>query len=142
MENLDGSEGSRDELDLRGLDLQVREALEPQPETVERIVRNALSLRRPVRRFRLVPALPVLGALALVAGLLVLAPYLSQRAQGKAVVSIENVGDLMVVHHPAKPGKQEGQEEGRWVIHNSGPDESSAPSRSLIVIYYENGDKP
>jgi hypothetical protein len=137
MENLDGSESSRDELDLR-----LREALEPRPETVERIVRNALSRRRPVRRFRLVPALPVLAALAVAAGLLVLTPYLSQRARGEAVVSIENVGDLMVVHHPGKPGEQEGQEEGRWVIHNSGPDESAAPSRSLIVIYYENGDKP
>jgi hypothetical protein len=137
MENLDGPESSRDELDLR-----LREALEPRPETVERIVRNALSLRRPVRRFRLVPALPVLGALALMAGLLVLAPHLSQRARREAVVSIENVGDLMVVHHPAKPGEQEGQEGGRWLIQNSGSDESPAPSRSLIVIYYENGDKP
>jgi hypothetical protein len=145
MENLDGSESSRDELDLRLLDLQVREALEPPPEAVERIVRNALSLRRPVRRFQLVPALPILATLALVAGLLVLAPHLSQRARREVVVSIENVGDLMVVHHPGKPGKpgeQVGQEEGRWVIHNSGPEESAAPSRSLIVIYYENGDKP
>jgi hypothetical protein len=134
MENLDGSESTRDELDLR-----LREALEPRPETVERIVRNALSLRRPVRRFRLVPALPVLGALALVAGLLVLAPHLSQRARREAVVSIENVGDLMVVH---RSGKEEGQEGGRWFIQNGGPGESAAPSRSLIVIYHENGDKP
>jgi hypothetical protein len=137
MENLDGPESSRDELDLR-----LRQALEPRPETVERIVHNALSLRRPVRRFRLVPALPVLAALALVAGLLVLAPHPPRRARREAVVSIENVGDLMVVHHPGKPGEPEGQEGGRWLIQNGGGlDESPAPSRSLIVIY-GNGDKP
>jgi hypothetical protein len=136
MEHLDGSESSRDELDLR-----LREALEPRPETVERIVRGALSLRRPVRRFRLVPALPVLVALALAAGLLVLAPHPSRQIRREAVVSIENVGDLMIVRHPGKPGEREGQEGGRWLIQNGGQGERAEPSGSLIVIY-GNGDKP
>jgi len=110
------------------LDLRLREALEPRPETVERIVRGALSPRRPARRFPLVPALPVLVALAVAAGLLVLAPH----PRRQAAVSIENVGDLMVVRH---------QEGGRWLVRNGGLGESPAPSRSLIVIY-RNGDKP
>jgi len=128
MEDFDGDD----------LDLRLREALEPRPETVERIVRGALSPRPPVRRPRLVPALPVLAALAVAAGLLVLAPH----PRRQAAVSIENVGDLMVVR---RPGEQEGQEGGRWLIQKGlgqkGLGESPAPSRSLIVIY-GNGDKP
>ena len=121
MERFDGSE--------RELDLRLREALAPRPETVERIVRGALA---PAERFRLAPALTVVAALVLAAGLLVLAPY-PRRPEPQAKISIENVGGLLVVHH---------REGGRWIIRGSrsgGPAEGSLPSRSLIVIY---GGKP
>jgi hypothetical protein len=126
MERFDGSE--------RELDLRLREALAPRPEAVERIVRGALAPeeRRPAERFRLAPALTVVAALVLAAGLLVLAPY-PRRPEPQAKISIENVGGLLVVHH---------REGGRWIIRGSrsgGPAEGSLPSRSLIVIY---GGKP
>lgn len=125
MERSDGSE--------RELDRRLREALEPRPEAVERVVRGALAAsERPEERFRLMPAAAVLAVLALTAGLLVLAPYPPRppRQAPEAKISIESVGDLLVVHH---------REGGRWLIRNGGPAESSLPSRSLIVIY---GGKP
>lgn len=126
MERSDGSE--------RELDRQLREALAPRPEAVERIVRGALAAppaNRPSEQLRLAPALAVVAALVLVAGLLVLAPYPPRpEPESQAKISIESVGDLLVVHH---------QEGGRWLIRNGGPAESSLPSRSLIVIY---GGKP
>lgn len=125
MERLEGSE--------RDLDRRLREALEPHPEAVERVVRGALAASprslRPVERLRLAPAAAVLATLGLVAGLLVLAPPPPQQAP-EARISIESVGDLLVVHH---------REGGRWLIRNGGPVEGSLPSRSLIVIY---GGKP
>jgi hypothetical protein len=123
MERSDGWE--------RELDLRLREALAPRPEAVERIVRGALAPeeRGPAERFRLAPALAVLAVLVLGAGLLVLAPY-PPRPEPQAKISIENVGDLLVVHH---------REGGRWLIRSGGPAEGSLPSRSLIVIY---GGKP
>lgn len=126
MERLDGSARSERELDLR-----LREALEPRTEAVERIVRGALAPQRPVERFRLAPALTVVAALSLAAGLFVLAsgPVVPEPGR-QAKISIENVGGLLVVHH---------REGGRWLIRNGGPAESSLPSRSLIVIY---GGKP
>ena len=131
MERSDGSARSaRSDIEI---DRRLREALEPRPEAVERIVRAALaSAPRPAEKFRLAPALTVLAVLALTAGLLVLAPRPPQPepASRQAKISIENVGDLLVVHH---------REGGRWLIRNGGPVESSLPSRSLIVIY---GGKP
>jgi hypothetical protein len=123
MERSDGSE--------RELDLRLREALAPRPEAVERIVRGALAPQGPagLERLRLAPALTVLAALGLTAGLLVLAPQ-PPRSEPEARISIENVGGLLVVHH---------REGGRWVVRNGTPREGSLPSRSLIVIY---GGKP
>ena len=121
MERSDGSE--------RDLVLRLREALEPRPEAVDRVVRGAVASRRPRERFRLVPAAAVLAALGIVAGILVLAPR-PPRQSPEAKISIESVGNLLVVHH---------REGGRWLIRNGGPAESSLPSRSLIVIY---GGKP
>lgn len=122
MERSDGS--------ARDLDRRLREALEPSPEVVERVVRGALTARRPQEKLRLAPALTVLAVLALTAALLVLAPPPIPERQAK--ISIESVGDLLVVHH---------REGGRWIIRGSrkgGPAESSLPSRSLIVIYGGN----
>lgn len=123
MERSDGSE--------RELDRQLRKVLEPRPEAVERVVRGALASRRPPEKLRLAPALVVVAALVLAAGLLVLAPY-SPQPERQAKISIENVGDLLVIHH---------REGGRWIVRSrsSGPAEGSLPSRSLIVIY---GGKP
>jgi hypothetical protein len=124
MERSDGSE--------RELDRRLREALAPRPESVERVVRGALASQRP-EKLRLAPALTVLAVLAVTAGLLVLAPHPPPRtAAPEAKISIESVGDLLVVHH---------REGGRWSIRSSssGPAEGSLPSRSLIVIY---GGKP
>ncbi len=120
MEKSEGSE--------RAFDLRLREALEARPEAVERIVRGALSSRRPEEKLRLAPALTVLAVLALTAAFLVLAPPPIPERQAK--ISIESVGDLLVVHH---------REGDRWLIRNGGPAESSLPSRSVIVIY---GGKP
>jgi hypothetical protein len=118
MERSDGSE--------RELDLRLKEALEPSPEAVERVVRGALAASlRPKERLRLAPAAAVLAMLGLVAGLLVLAP----QPVPEAKISIESVGNLLVVHH---------REGGRWLIRNGGPAEGSLPSRSLIVIYGGN----
>lgn len=106
-----------------------REALEPRPETVERVIRGALAVDDPrgaVKRFRLAPAALVLAVLGLAAGGFFLAP----RPERPARISIESVGGLLVVHH---------REGDRWLIRNGGPAEVSSPSRSLIVIY---GGKP
>jgi hypothetical protein len=123
---------SPDDLRLREvLRERLREVLEPRPETVDRIVRGALDSRPAgsARKLRLVPAaaaLAVLAALGLTAVLFVGTP----RPERQARISIESVGDLLVVHH---------REGGRWLIRNGGPAEASPPSRSLIVIY---GGKP
>ena len=101
-------------------DERLRRALEPRPESVERIVRGALSRGRPARRSRLVPAMA--GAAALLA----LAALFLARPQPKAPVSIENVGEVLIVRH---------QEGGRVLIHNGEAAEGSPPSGSMIVIY-------
>ena len=106
-----------------GTDERLREALEPRPESVERIVRGALSEeveeRRP-RRPRLLPAVAGASALlALGALLLVLAP------RPRASASIENVGEVLIVRHL----------EGRVLIHNGEAAESSPPSGSMILIH-------
>jgi hypothetical protein len=104
-----------------GLDGRLREALEPPPEAVGRIVRAALAAERPAARSsRLVPA--VAGAAALLA----LAALYLARPQARARVSIENVGEVLVVQR---------QEGGRVLIHNGSAAGSSSPSGSMIVIH-------
>jgi hypothetical protein len=101
-------------------DERLRRALEPRPESVERVVRGALGERRPARRPRLAPALG--GALALLA----LAALFLARPRPKAPVSIENVGEVLIVRH---------QEGGRVLIHNGEAAGGSPPSGSMIVIH-------
>jgi hypothetical protein len=105
------------------VDERLRRSLEPRPESVERIVRGALDERRPARR-RLVPAVvpAVLGAAALLA----LAVLFLARPQPRARLSIENVGEVLIVRHP---------EGGRVLIHNGEAAASSPPSGSMIVIH-------
>lgn len=98
----------------------LREALEPRPESVDRIVRNALAERRPARSPRLVPAAAGAAALLALAALFLVRPH------PKAPVSIENVGEVLIVRH---------QEGGRVLIHNGEAAESSPPSGSMIVIH-------
>ena len=103
-----------------GVDGRLREALEPSPEAVGRIVRAALAAERPARTARLVPA--VAGAAALLA----LAALYLARPPAKAPVSIENVGEVLVVQR---------QEGGRVLIRNGSAAGSSSPSGSMIVIH-------
>jgi hypothetical protein len=104
-----------------GTDGQLREALEPTPESVERIVRGALAEKADSRpRWRLVPAVAGASALLLLGALfLVLAP------RPRATASIENVGEVLIVRHL----------EGRVLIHNGEAAKSSPPSGSMIVIH-------
>lgn len=102
---------------------QLREVLEPRPESVERVVRGALAEPRPARSRRLVPAVAGLAALLALAVIGVLAP------RPRAVASIENFGEVLIVRH----GKEE--EGGRWRIHNGIRGEGSPPSGSIIVIH-------
>jgi hypothetical protein len=101
------------------IDERLRKALEPRPESVERIARGALAGGPPAGR-RLVPA-----ALAGAAALLALAVLFLARPRPQAPVSIENVGEVLVVRHPG----------GRVLIHNGEAAESSPPSGSMIVIH-------
>jgi hypothetical protein len=103
-----------------GTDGQLREALEPAPESVERIVRGALAEESKERRPRLLPAVAGASALLLLGALfLVLAP------RPRATASIENVGEVLIVRHL----------EGRVLIHNGEAAKSSPPSGSMIVIH-------
>jgi hypothetical protein len=105
-----------------GLGARLREALEPGPDAVERIVRGALAPRPPARPSRLVPAVAGMAAVAALLALFLVRP----RAEREAAVSIENVGDVMIV----RP-----HEGGRWVIHNGEHGAGSSPSGSVIVIH-------
>jgi len=101
-------------------DERLRRALEPSPGSVERVVRGALGGRRPARRPRLVPA--AAGAAALLA----LAALYLARPHPRARVSIENVGEVLIVRH---------REGGRVLIHNGEAAGGSPPSGSMIVIH-------
>ncbi|HEY0513914.1 MAG TPA: hypothetical protein VGH73_18535 [Thermoanaerobaculia bacterium] len=112
-------------------DQRLREALEPRPEAVERIVRGALEPRRTARPSRLVPAAAGAAALAALVALWVLTPrpagMTGKGREGR--VSIENVGGVMIVRHRG------GEEGGRWVIRNGERGTGSPPSGSVIVIH-------
>jgi hypothetical protein len=106
---------------------RLREVLEPRPESVERVVRGALTGTPagpgPARSRRLVPAVAGLAALLALAVIGVLAP------RPRPMTSIENVGEVLIVRE-GKAG-----EGGRWRIHNGIRGAGSPPSGSIIVIY-------
>ena len=107
-----------------GLNERLREALEPRPQAVERIVRAALMealAERPARISGLVPAVAGAAALLALAVLFLVRPH-----PREAAVSIENVGEVLIVRH---------QEGGRVLIHNGEAAEGSSPSGSMIVIH-------
>jgi hypothetical protein len=108
-------------------DGRLRAALEPRPESVGRIVRGALSGRRPIQPSRLAPAAAGAAGVAGVAMLLALAAlFLGRAPRPRPAVSIENVGEVLIVRH---------QEGGRVLIHNGEAAKGSPPSGSMIVIY-------
>ncbi len=108
---------------------ELRESLEPPPESVERIVRGALAEEteegpvRRLRRSRLLPAVAGASALLALALLFLFAP------RPRASASIENVGEVLIVRH-LKEG-----EGGRVLIRNGEAAASSLPSGSMIVVH-------
>jgi hypothetical protein len=105
-------------------DGRLRAALEPRPESVGRIVRGALSGRRPIQPSRLAPAAAGAAGVAMLLALAAL--FLARAPRPRPAVSIENVGEVLIVRH---------QEGGRVLIHNGEAAKGSPPSGSMIVIY-------
>jgi len=114
------------------LDERIREALEPSPEAVERVVRGALRAAlatpappapKPRRMGWTVPALAALGLVCLV--LLIGRPERvpPQPAPPRAVVTIANVGDV-VVATSADRG---------WLVGN---ETEPSPPQSIIILSY------
>ncbi|HEV2846403.1 MAG TPA: hypothetical protein VG477_16225 [Thermoanaerobaculia bacterium] len=123
MEKSRGSEPSPS-----GLDARLRQALEPQPEAVERVIRGALAGERRAWRLRLVPAIPVLAVLLLAAVLVaVRLDRPEPKPAGRAAISIENVGGVLIVR----------SQDGPWVVSGE-PERGPSPSGSVIVTYGGN----
>jgi hypothetical protein len=102
---------------------RLRQALEPAPETVARVVSRALATPRPAPPLRLLPAAPLIAAL-LVAAVLLIRPLPPRAVDTASTASIESVGDVLVVR----------SREGRISIVGSGPGPASRQG-TLIVIY-------
>jgi hypothetical protein len=119
-------------MDTPSQDRRLREALEPAPEAVERIIGEALGARRPARSAgRLVPAGFAAAALLALAVLFVASPHPRRPAAtpagaGAGAVAIENVGDVIVV----RP-----REGGRWLIHDGETGKGLQMSGSVIFIH-------
>jgi hypothetical protein len=116
-------------MDIPDQDRRLREALEPAPAAVERIIGQALGVRRPARSAgRLVPAGFAAAALLALAVLFVASPHPRRPAApaGAGAVAIENVGDVIVVRPRAG---------GRWLIHNGETGKGSQMSGSVIFIH-------
>ncbi len=99
---------------------RLKQALEPAPETVARVVSRALAPPRPAPPLRLLPAAPLIAAL-LMAAVLLIRPLPTRRV---STASIESMGDVLVVRSP----------EGRISIVGSGKEPASRQG-TLIVIY-------
>ena len=101
-------------------EMRLRQALDPTPDAVERVVRRALAAPRPAPVLRLLPAASLIAAL-LVAAVLLVRPLPTRRP---AAASIETVGEVLVMR----------PKDGPVSIVSSGP-EPSSPTGTLIVIY-------
>jgi hypothetical protein len=108
-----------DEATDRNLEAQLRQALEPSTEAVERVVRQALDGPRRAAGFRLLPAATVIAALVLAAAVL----FQVEPPRRESAVSIESVGELLIVR----------PREGRISIVRS--ESGSSPSGTLMVTY-------
>lgn len=106
-------------------EVRLRQALEPAPETVGRVVRRALATPRRAPALRLLPAAPLIAAL-LVAAVLLVRPL---PPRSTATASIETVGEVLMVRSP----------EGRISIVGSGAEPASHRQGTLIVIYGGGG---
>lgn len=104
-------------------EMRLRQALEPAPETVARVVRQALAAPRPAPALRLLPTAPLIAAL-LVAAVLLIRPLPTRTVSPASTASIETVGDMLVVR----------SREGRISIVGSNPEPGSRQG-TLIVLY-------
>lgn len=100
-------------------EIRLKQTLEPAPETVARVVSQALAMPRPSPALRLLPTAPLIAGL-LAAAVLLMIPL----PRRQATASIETVGDVLVVRSP----------EGRVSIVGSGKEPASRQG-TLIVIY-------
>lgn len=105
----------------RNLDARLRQALEPSPEAVERVVRQALDGSRRPERLRLVPVAAVMAALVLAAALL----FQVEPPRREPAASIETVGDLLIVR----------PRDGRISIISGSREAGSSSSGTLMVTY-------
>jgi hypothetical protein len=104
----------------------LREVLTPRPETVERVVRNALSPRAeepvPWRMPRSSFAAAVIAGMAGIALLLAWQVERSRLAPKPAAISIVNEGGVVIASSPS----------GDWLIHSG---EDPEPEKSGIIIF-------
>lgn len=101
----------------------LREVLTPRPETVERVVRNALSRDVEELAPRRMPRASF--AAALLAGVALLFAWQLERSAFEtppAAISIVNEGGVVIATSPS----------GDWLIHSGGDPE---PERSGIIIF-------
>jgi len=105
-------------------EIRLRQTLEPAPETVARVVSQALAPPRRAPALRLLPTAPLIATL-LAAAVLLMVPLPRREARA----SIESVGDVLVVRSP----------EGRISIVGSGAEPASRRQGTLIVIYGGGG---
>ncbi len=99
----------------------LREVLTPRPETVERVVRNALSRDSVELAPWRVPRASF--AAALLAGVALLFAWQLERFEtSPAAISIVNEGSVVIATSPS----------GDWLIHSGGDPE---PERSGIIIF-------
>lgn len=108
------------------LDRSVREAIEPDDDTVARVIRDALRAERPRRRV-VGPALLAAAALMLVLG----SVLLLKRDRVPAQMRVMNVGDTVVV----KPATG-----GVWLIGGNAGD--AVPLAAGTIIVYRSGGRP
>ena len=101
------------------IDARLRDALEPDPGAVEKLVRRAMLSEEAGLRRRLLPA-------ALAASLLALAAVILLRPEPPppaATITITNVGDVVVATSPAGP---------HWLIRSEPG--AAAPAGSMLIL--------
>src|SRR5688500_11382525 len=107
----------------------LREVLTPRPETVERVVRNALSKDVvEVAPWRASFAAALLAGVALLFAWQLERSAFSHTKPAPAAISIVNEGGVVIATSPS----------GDWLIHSGGDPE---PERSGIIILSYGGQK-
>ena len=114
---------------------RLRDLLEPRPEAVERIVRQALSTPavEPSRRPALATALAGLAAVALLfawqLGRFQFEP--EQQPAGSAAISIVNEGGVLIATSPS----------GDWLVRSAEPRPEKPETPGIIIISYGGTEK-